>query len=107
PNVAATPKPTTAPISIWPSTPRLMMPARWVSVSPSSASSSGVALRSIAAAQARTAASPTTRGPAARDPAHGQRGGEQQSLQDRRAGSRHARIELQGITGGDESTDEH
>ena len=34
--------PVTAPISIMPSTPKFMMPLRWVSISPVPASTSGV-----------------------------------------------------------------
>ena len=51
PVVAATAKPIQAPISISPSTPRLITPVRCVSVSPSITFINGVALRSDAAIQ--------------------------------------------------------
>src|SRR5258705_10786871 len=110
PVCAATANPTHAPHSIWPSTPRLTMPTRWVSVSPSVTIISGVDDRSIAAAHepATSKVSSATVGtPSSRQAAGTEGRDEQQALQDRRAGARDLGIELQCIAGGDQSADQN
>src|SRR3954470_16922312 len=110
PVCAATANPTQAPHSICPSMPRLTMPTRCVSVSPSVAIIRGVEERSIAATQepatAMASISAISGTPAACHAAGAKCGDEQQPLQDRSACARDLRIKLQRIARGDQPADQ-
>src|SRR5437762_167963 len=109
PVYAATAKPTQAPHSIWPSMPRLTMPTRWVSVSPSVTIISGVDDRSIAAAHepaTSNVSSAMAGAPSSRQAAGAKRCDEQQALQDRGTGARNPGIELKRVAGGNQSADQ-
>src|SRR5215207_8153173 len=109
PVCAATANPTHAPHSICHSIPRLTMPTRCVSVSPSVTIINGVDDRSIAAAHepATSSVSSAMAGtPSSGQSAGAERCDEQQALQDRRARARDLGIKLQRVAGGNQSADE-
>src|SRR4051812_16094776 len=114
PVCAATANPTQAPHSIWPSMPRLTIPTRCVSVSPSVTIISGVEERSIAATQepviepamAKASVSAMAGIPSAREAAGAEGCDEQHALQDRGAGARDLRIKLKCVAGRNQSADQ-